>query len=335
MSSQFRMFRLVLMFCLGFGLMMSPAVFAQNRGFTGKVTNDNGDPVVKAKITITGVSSKRTYNTETDKKGQWVWMNLPTGAYHIVARAEGYNPGIVPNKDATIGLTQVDIKLDPGNPNVKFPFEMSEEEQKKYEQERGKQEQQAKMMGEIKQFFEAGRTMAEQSNYTGAIEQFKKALEKVPDEPTVLANLADAHYKNNQFQEAVDCYQKAIAAKPTDGSLLTNLGVVYGKMGKTAESKDAFQKAANLDPANAAQNFYNLGATLVNAGQTKEAAEAFRQAVKADPTYAEAYYQLGLSLSGDPATMAEAVKMLEQYIKIGKDATNVDVAKQLIPALKK
>jgi tetratricopeptide (TPR) repeat protein len=333
MFSQYRKFGLFLVFILSL-LLVSSAVYAQNRGFAGKVTNDKGEPVVKAKVTLTGVSSKRVYNTDTDKKGQWVWMNLPSGQYYIVVRAEGYNPGIL-TKDATPGLSNTDMKLEPGNPNLKFPFEMSPEEQKKLEAEKGKQDQAAKMIGEIKQLFDTGRTMAEQANYAGAVEQFKKALEKVPEEPTVLANLADAYYKNNQFQESVDTYQKTIALKPTDAALMTNLGVVYGKMGKTAESKDAFQKAANLDPANAAQNFYNLGATLVNAGQTKDASEAFKQAIKSDPNYGEAYYQLGLSLSADPATMAEAVKMLEQYIKIGKDTTNIEVAKQLIAALKK
>jgi tetratricopeptide (TPR) repeat protein len=334
MFSQYRKYGLVPAIVLCICLMMSSAVFAQNRGFTGKVTNDKGEPVVKAKVAIMGVSSKRSYPTETDKKGQWVWMNLPSGSYYIVVRAEGYNPGIA-QKNADPGLTQVDIKLEPGNPNLKFPFEMTPEEQKKLEEAKGKENQAAKMIGEVKALFEAGRTMAEQSNYPGAIENFKKALEKVPEEPTVLANLADVYYKNTQFQESVDTYQKAIALKPTDAALWTNMGVVLGKMGKTTESKEAFQKAANLDPAAAAQNFYNLGATFVNAGQSKDAAEAFRQSIKADPNYAESYYQLGLSLSADPATMNEAVQMLQQYIKVGKDQTNIEVAKQLIQALVK
>ncbi|MBZ5497618.1 MAG: tetratricopeptide repeat protein [Acidobacteriia bacterium] len=334
MCSPFRKLGLLLFLLLTFGLLLTPATFAQNRGFGGKVTNDKGEPVVNAKIIISGVSSKRVYETKTDKKGQWVWMNLQLGLYWIVARADGYDPGVV-QKDAAIGLTNVDLKLTPGNPNVKLQFEMTPEEIEKAKQERAKSDQQAKMIGEIKSFFDAGRAAAEGGNYAGAIEQFKKALEKAPEQPTVLANLADAYFKNNQNQESVDAYQKAIAANPTDAALLTNLGVVLGKMGKTAESKDAFQKAANLDPANAAQNFYNLGATLVNSGQPKEAAEAFRQAIKADPNYGEAYYQLGLCLSGDAATMSEAIQMLQQYIKIGKDANNVEVAKQLIQALKK
>jgi tetratricopeptide (TPR) repeat protein len=175
----------------------------------------------------------------------------------------------------------------------------------------------------------------DQNNYTGAIEQFNKALEKVPAQPTVLANLADAYFKNNQNQEALDTYQKAITVNPTDATLMVNIGVVYGKMGKIAECKAAFDKAANLDPANAAKSYFNLGAFLTNNGQAKEGAEGFRLAIKSDPNYAESYYQLGISLSGDPSTMAEAVQMLQKYLQIGKDATNIEVAKQLITVLKK
>jgi tetratricopeptide (TPR) repeat protein len=334
MCSQFRKPGLFLVLVLTVGLVLSPAAYSQNRGFTGKVTNEKGEPVVKAKVHIQGTTSKRAYDTDTNKKGEWVYMNLPLGTYYIVVRAPGYNPGFQ-QKDAAIGLTNIEIQLTPGDPNQKLPFELSPEEMEKIKQEQGKLKEQAKMIGEIKQFFDAGRAALEQNNFTVAIEQFKKALEKAPEEPTVLANLADAYFKNNQLQESLDIYQKAIGLKPSDAALLTNLGVVLGKMGKTAESKEAFQKAATLDPANAAQNFYNVGAIMVNNGQAKDAAEAFRQAIKADVNYAEAYYQLGISLSGDPATMAEAVQNLQKYVQIGKDPDNLEVAKQLIVALKK
>lgn len=334
MCRQFRKLGLLLILVLAVGCVLSPSVFAQNRGFTGKVTDEKGEPVVKAKVHIQGISSKRAYDCDTDKKGQWVWMNLPLGQYYIVVRAPGYAPG-VQQKDAAIGLSQVDIQLAPGDPNQKLPFELTPEELEKLKQEQSKAKEQQKMIGEIKAFFEAGRAAMETNNFPAAIEQFKKALEKAPEEPTVLANLGDAYFKNNQLQESLDTYQKAIGFKPNDAALLTNYGVVLGKMGKTAESKEAFQKAATLDPANAAQNFYNVGAIMVNNGQAKDAAEAFRQSIKADPNYAESYYQLGISLSGDPATMAEAVQMLQKYVQIGKDQQNVEVAKQLISALKK
>ena len=115
--------------------------------------------------------------------------------------------------------------------------------------------------------------------------------------------------------------------------MYTNMGVLLGKMGKTAESQEAFKKAASINPGAAAQNFFNLGATLVNSGKSADAAEAFKQAIAADPNFAEAYYQLGICLSGNPATISESIKALQKYIEIGKNAEQVEVAKQLIAAL--
>ena len=336
MCSPFRKYCLFLTLLVVFGLALTPAVYAQARNLSGKVVNDQGQPVVGAKVVILAIGSNRKYEgIKTDKKGEWVYMNVATGTYRVVARADGYNPGGREGITPSIGFTAVDITLSPGNPNLKLPFELSPEEQAKLEKEKEKLVARAKMAGEVKAFFEAGRDLATQGKYPEAIVEFKKALEKIPDEPTVLANMADSQMKSGQLDEALANFEKALVSSPEDAALWTNKGVVLGKLGKTAESRDAFKKAAELDPAAAGQSFYNLGATLVNNGQAKEAAEAFRQSITSDPNYAEAYYQLGLCLSGDPSTMAEAVQMLEKYLKIGKDATNIEVAKQLIQALKK
>jgi superkiller protein 3 len=262
-------------------------------------------------------------------------MNIASGRYRLVVRAPGFNPGGQEGIVPAIGFTPVNITLTPGDPNLKLPFELTPEEQAKLKQEQEKLQARSKMAGEIKAFFEAGRDLVTKGQYPEAIAEFKKALEKFPDEPTVLANLADAQMKSGQSEEALANFEKALAVAPDDASLWTNKGVVLGKLGKTVESQEAFKKAAALNPAAAAQNFYNLGATLVNAGQAKDAAAAFRQAIAADPNYSEAYYQLGLCLSGDPTTMTEAVQMLQKYIQTGKDPNNIEVAKQLIQALKK
>jgi tetratricopeptide (TPR) repeat protein len=334
MCSPFRKLGVFLILLFVIGLVLTPSAFAQNRGVGGKLTDEKGEPIVKAKVTIIGVESKKVYPTDTDKNGKWAYMGLPQGSFYVVFRVPGYAATFRP-ATAVLGMTTIDVQLAPGDPNAKLPIEMSQEEIAKEKQEQAKYKAQQKMLGEIKPIFDAGRAAMDQNNYTGAIEQFNKALEKVPAQPTVLANLADAYFKNNQNQEALDTYQKAITVNPTDATLMVNIGVVYGKMGKIAECKAAFDKAATLDPANAAKSYFNLGAFLTNNGQAKEGAEGFRLAIKSDPNYAESYYQLGISLSGDPSTMAEAVQMLQKYLQIGKDATNIEVAKQLITVLKK
>jgi tetratricopeptide (TPR) repeat protein len=308
-------------------------VMAQNRIVKGKVTNDKDQPVQGANILIQGTDVKREYSVKTDKKGEYFYMGIPFGEYRVIVRAQGYQPdfaqGVRPNISQE---TEINFKLNPGQ-DRKLPFEMSAQELAKLKEDAAKAQKQKQASAEVKALFEGGLALAGQGKYQEAIDEYKKALEKDNEQPYIHANMADALAKLNKFPEALEEYQKAMALKPDDAAMYTNIGVLLGKMGKTAESKEAFKKAAAVNPAAAGQNFYNLGATLVNSGQSAEAAEAFKQAIAADPNFAEAYYQLGLCLSGTPASMPEAVKALQKYIEIGKNAEQVEVAKQLLQVL--
>ncbi len=320
-------------FLIALTLTFSLPLMAQNRIIKGKVTNDKGEPVAGAQIYIQGMDVKREYKVPTDKKGEYFYMGIPYGQYRVVCRAQGYQPDYVQGIQPSISEERVvDFKLNPGQDH-KLPFEMSAQEIEKLKQDQVKAEKQRAAGAEVKAAFDNGLKLAAEGKYAEAIVEYKKALEKDPEQPYVLANMADALSKNNQNDEALASYQKAIALKPDDAAMYTNMGVLLGKMGKVAESQEAFKKAASVNPGAAGQNFYNLGATLVNSGKVAEAAEAFKQAIAADPNFAEAYYQLGLCLSGNQTTIPDAVKALQKYIQIGQKADQVEVAKQLIQVL--
>lgn len=310
-----------------------PAV-AQNRIIKGKVTDDKDQPVAGASVSIQATDSKtRSYTTKTDKKGTYIYMGFPAGEYRVVVRAPGFEPGLWPSVRPTTAADSVcDIKLIPGQ-DRKLPFELSAQELEQIKKEVEKQEKRKQFSAEVQAMFDAGLQLAQEGKYQEAIEQYKKALEKDPEQSNILGNMADCYSKMDKNQEALETYQKAIAIKPDDAALYTNLGVVLSKLGKNAESQEAFKKAATLNPASSAQNFYNIGATLVNNNKTAEAIESFKQAIAADPNFAEAYYQLGLCLSAKQETAAEAVTALRKYIQIGQRADQVEVAKAIIQAL--
>jgi tetratricopeptide (TPR) repeat protein len=318
---------------LALGLAL-PAM-AQNRIIQGKVTDDKDQPVVGASVTIQATDSRsRSYVTKTDKKGAYIYMGFPAGEYRVVVRAPGFEPGLWPSvKPSSAAPSVCDIKLVPGQ-DYKLPFEMSAQELEQVKKEMEKAEKRKEVSAEVQAMFDAGLQLAQQGKYDEAIEQYKKALEKDPEQANILGNMADCYSKMDKNQEALELYQKAIAIKPDDAALYTNLGVILSKLGKNTESQEAFRKAATLNPASSAQNFYNIGATLVNNGKSAEAAESFKQAIAADPNFAEAYYQLGLCLSGNQDTAGDAINALQKYIQIGKKADQIDVAKQLIEALK-
>jgi tetratricopeptide (TPR) repeat protein len=319
--------------CL-FVLMLALPASAQNRVFKGKVVDDKGQPVVGAIITIEDTQAKsRTYTTKTDKKGTWIYMGLPDGFYYVAARAKGFMPAYKSQVRATIQQeTEVNLTLQPGQ-DAKLPFEMTPEEQKKLEEDQKKMEARKQSSADVQAAFESGNKLTEEGNFEGAVEQYKKALEKDPEQANIWGNMAEAYRKWGKLQESLDTYKKAIEVNPNEPVFYTNMGVVLDKMGKSAESQEAFKKAATMNPGGSAQSYYNLGATNVNSGRTAEAIEAFRQAIAADANFAEAYYQLGMCLSGKPETWEEAIKDLETYVKIGQKPDQVDVAKAIIATL--
>ena len=320
--------------CL-FVLMLAVPSMAQNRTVRGKVTAiESGDGIANASIEIRNRNpSGPSYNIKTDKGGNYVYMGLPRGDYYIIVRAEGFAPDYRPVRPSIQEASIIDFQLKPGNKDNKIVIDFTPEEIAKMRQEADKAKERQSVSGEVQKLFDAGLALAKEGNYTEAIEQFKAALEQDPEQANILGNMADSYSKLGQNEEALKTYQQAIAVKPDAPELYTNMGAVLNNMGRIEESQEAFKKAATLNPGGSAQSSYNIGVTLYNNGKTKEAAEAFKQAVAADPEYAEAYYLLGMCLSGDLDKMKEAIAALKKYIEIGKKPDQVDTAKAIIETL--
>ena len=307
---------------------------AQVRIFRGKVTDDKNQPIAGAAVIIQGIGVKsRTYTVKTDKKGAYVYMGLPDGLYHVAARAQGFSPSYQTNIKASVQEERViDLQLKPG-PDQKLSFEMTPEEIEKLKAESEKAQKRTDASAQVKALFDEGGRLAEAGKHLEAIEIFQKALALDSQQANILGNMAESYRALGKLDEALEAYKKAIAINPNDGVFYTNMGVVLDKMGKTAESLEAFKKAAALNPGGSAQSHFNLGANLANSGRTDEAIEAFRKAIAADPNFADAYYQLGMSLSGKPETIEEAVKLLKKYLEIGQKPDQIEVAKAIIQAL--
>lgn len=330
----YKSFVLSVLAAIGFFVIFCGPVAAQTRSFRGTVTDDKGQPVEDAKVSITGMDIVVNFETKTNKKGEYIYlMGLQSGSFRIVVRKEGFQPAFKENLRPELGEPMVvDFTLEPGS-DYPLPWEMTDEQKKAYLKDHEDRLKRKKMAGDIKAAFDAGVALAKQGNQQEAIASFNKALKLDPKEPVIYAAIAKAQATEGQNEQALESYQKAIELDPTNSAFYMNMGVVLSDLGKTEESQAAFKKSAELDPIHAAQSYYNLGATLINNGNNPLAIEAFKQSIAADPTYAEAYYQLGLCLSSDSKTIPEAVEMLKKYVEIGHQAENVDVAKALISAL--
>lgn len=321
---------------LSFALLMALALpaAAQNRSIKGKVTDEKDQPVADAQITIQGMDIARTLETKTNKNGEYMYLlGLQVATYRVIVRKEGYQPDYRANIRPELGEeAEVDFKLVPGEDH-KLQFEMSPEEIEKYKEQLEEQKKRMKFSAAVRNHFNAGVELSNQGLHAEALEEFKQAHELDPKQPAVVGRMAETYAQLGDNDMALANYETAIELSPNDPNLYTNLGVVLNKMGKTDESQEAFKKAAEMSPGDAAKNYYNLGVTMVNSGNTEGAVAAFKQALEADPGYSEAYYQLGMALSGNADTIPDAIEALKKYMEIGDKPEQVEIAKQIIAAL--
>jgi tetratricopeptide (TPR) repeat protein len=243
--------------------------------------------------------------------------------------AAGGQPGLPPEKDRS----------------------MSKEERAAMEKAMKEREAQIAKNKALNEAFQAGKAAADQKNWDGAIENFKKAsgLEG-GNQPVIWANLGDAYSNaakdkpaeaSNLRQQAIDSYKKAIELKPDDPSLYNNYALVLGYQKQIPEAQAALEKAAQLDPPGAGRYYYNLGAVLVNTGQNEPAGAAFKKAIDADPTYADAQYQYGVSLtaqaktdpSGKVTPVPGTIEALQKYLELKPDGPFAESAKGMIQML--
>jgi tetratricopeptide (TPR) repeat protein len=304
---------------------------AQNHAIAGKVTDEKGQPVADAQITIQQTDVVRSVTTKTNKKGEYQYLlGMQAGMYRVVVRKAGYEPQYQEHIRPALGETaQVDFKLEPGKDH-KLPFEMTAAELEQFKAENAQIGKTKQFSAEVKAHFDQGVLLSDQGKYAEAVDEFNKALEKDSKQPGILARLGDADSKMGKNEDALAAYEKAVALEPTNAELLINMGVLLNKMGKVAESQEAFKKAAAANPSSSAQSFYDLGVTMFNSGHTDEAVDSFKKAIAADPNFAEAYFQLGICLSAKTETMPAAIEAMKKYIEIGKKPDQIDVAKQLI-----
>ncbi|MGE5398938.1 MAG: tetratricopeptide repeat protein [Ignavibacteriales bacterium] len=100
--------------------------------------------------------------------------------------------------------------------------------------------------------------------YSDSEVNFKKGVEKVPNNFNAYFNLGDAQYKQERYDEALKTYQQALS-KTTDKSLKAktfhNIGNSLLKSQKLQESVDAYKKALRLNP-NDQETKYNLSYAL-------------------------------------------------------------------------
>lgn len=185
-----------------------------------------------------------------------------------------------------------------------------------------------------------------------ALQAFQDAAQADPTQDAVFYNLAETWVETARtkrgdesqaaYKNALDNYRKAIVLKPNEAVYHLNLGSALANLGQMDEATKELNTAAQLDPAQAGRAYFNVGVVLVNSGKMKEAVGPLKKAIEVDPKYADAWYWLGMALSGDAKvdvatgkiTPAEGtMEAFQKCLTLDPDGKYAETAKAMLQQL--
>jgi cytochrome c-type biogenesis protein CcmH/NrfG len=95
------------------------------------------------------------------------------------------------------------------------------------------------------------------------IQLSKSILGKDPNNLQALANLGNAYFDTDRYQDAIETYSKALAIDPRNPDVRTDRGIMYRKLKQFDKAVEDFRRAARDDSKHLNSRF-NLGVTLRN-----------------------------------------------------------------------
>jgi tetratricopeptide (TPR) repeat protein len=303
-------------------VLVSPAL-AQSTGMVRGVVKDaSGKPVEGATVSMTADANNRRFDTKSDKKGEFIQIGLPPGAYKVTAEKDKVASAVTP----------VTVRIAPGSPITLVLGAGGGP---------GLSPEAAAKAAAMKKSFEEGVTASRAGNHDAAIASFQAAAELNPNCFDCYYNIAFSHLQKKEYDKAEASYKKAIELKADYAEAYSGLANVYNATRKFDEAAAASAKAMELTGGAGgaagggnADAMFNQGVILWNAGKIAEAKKQFEGAVAANPNHAESHYQLGMALVNE-GNLAGAATEFETYLKLAPEGPNAPTAKGILGTIKK
>jgi superkiller protein 3 len=316
---------------IGLAVVAAPAS-AQTGQIKGKVVDQQGNPVVGAKVSLHNENTNRTIETKTDKKGEYIQVGLSPAKYKVTVTKDALSQ--VKDIDIHLDMGILDFSLAPGGGGGGGGAVSKEEAAK----------MKAKADAANKTFAE-GVELSNAGKNDEAIAKFNEVIASIPTCVECYTNIGTLLTKDKKYDEAEAAYKKAIELKPDFADAYSGMANLYNAEKKFDQAAEASKKAMELSGGAGAAGttgaaaggnasaIFNQGVILWNAGKIPDAKAQFEQAVKLDPNMADAQYWLGMALVNGGDT-AGAKPKFETYLKLAPTGQYADIAKSILATIK-
>ncbi len=153
--------------------------------------------------------------------------------------------------------------------------------------------------------------------FNEAIEVCRDALERFPDDGTLLLEYGNAAFRKGDLSTAAECYSRFTAGFPERIEGWNNFGIVQTKLEAHEEAHESFLRVLAIEPENPGA-LLNLGNYHMTRGAFDEARTCFERATAAKPDFADAWYNLGNALIG-LRRYGEASESFEKALRYSRD----------------
>ncbi len=304
----------------------SSVSLAQTRRLRLKVKDTDGKPIEGVNITLT-TPEKDNYKkvVSTNKKGQTtLLLHMEIKNVNFLLEKDGYQ-NLQDSKELRRIRPSQELLYYEHSFLLYRTDELSPEQKI----------QQYKASQEAHSFFNKGMELFQVEDFSGAVGQFKKAVETKPDFFEAYQNLAAAYFQAELYQEAIEAAKKVLEIKPDTAQTLKLISVSYSRLGDEKTALEYQDKLKELSDAEfSPEEIFNMGAVAANEGRDEEAAEYFRKVTEMKPDFALAYYQLGLTYFR-LKYMEAAKTFLEKYLELDPEGENAKTAKTLLQHINK
>jgi Flp pilus assembly protein TadD len=344
-------------FTLAFLLALSTATSYAQSHVSGTVVDAQNKPVQGAVILFDMKDRAMKRETKTDKKGEYLFIGLPTGDYTVTASKDGLTDS------ATTNIS--------GAAKVKVNFTLQPATVVKKAVGTGLEAAGTGNLATTERPKDKNEYAELQATAAAALEAFKanrhdEAATKLTDVVAKMPNCADCYlylgvslYETQKLPEAEAAFKKSVELQPSVEGY-TALVRYYNAQKQFDLAAEMGKKAADLaaappapppaaagaaaggaatappppSPSASSETAFNQGAILWNAKKYAEAKPMFEAAIKANPENAEAHYMLAMA-SLNVGQLNEARTAFQNYLKVAPNGPKAAEVKKFLTELPK